>query len=584
MNIQSLKKSLFIIFIVVFLIIFLSSNLDITLNQNNNNNIENVNSIKENNVIVQDELNSGSSNIKNGNKISDINNDRNNDFNYNKIDSSNINNNNINLDISNNNLDINLEDDSKSESSKDNVSNNSNNSNNKNENNYGTNNYLAKEGNEFSEKAIKETIRNNEVMTLRESVILSNYSIEECRNEIKYLLKHDITEPTIASLKLVPGYPGPRELYHSNKEYLDTKWKTEPEKNSLLLPKPHIFIHMPKTGGTSLLKVFRKNNRKINLYHNTQHPTYPELQNLPLRHTLFGHFKFGLHKYFDENKETQLQLSSDIVEPYLNPYSYLTMLRDPVDRVISHYYFLKESTGHPLHSEAANRTLIEWTAVSEASNNEFCRRMVGIDRNVETPVDFQELCIHRLKYTFKYIGIMERFDESIVLLSHKLGYTDLLFPNENVGKIKSHTKDTITPGERSIIERLNIADIRAYKIALEIFEKEIDIVGRDFLNQELIQLKKNYIEEYGPIEVFYIGDKYNQGKGNNNFNTNNSNGNGDGGNLISNNNGEINNNNNNDGGNLNNINSIESSDNSNNNVGGNLNNNNSDSDSVSNDF
>ncbi|EGC32993.1 hypothetical protein DICPUDRAFT_154982 [Dictyostelium purpureum] len=358
------------------------------------------------------------------------------------------------------------------------------------------NNLDSKEKRKLKLKEWFERKRYYEQKQITEMNLLKNHSIRECRKEINYLDKHDIT-PTIASLKLIPGYPGPREPYTNNNEYLDNEWKKSSLTNRLLLPKPYIFIHMPKTGGTSLLKVFRNNNRNLKFYYSNVHPPYQDLKNVVKKDTLFGHFVFGLHKYFDKHPETRLQLPKDIVEPYLNQYSYLTMLRDPIDRAISHYYFLKASFDHPLHHQTINKTFIEWISITDTVNNEFCRRMVGIDRSTETTVDFENLCIHRLKYTFKYIGIMERFDESIVLLSHKLGYTDLLFPNENVGKVRTnHTKETLTQEERSLLERLNTADIRAYKIALEIFEKEIDMVGRDFLNQEVIQFKKKYNEEY----------------------------------------------------------------------------------------
>ncbi|EGC32992.1 hypothetical protein DICPUDRAFT_81190 [Dictyostelium purpureum] len=642
MNIKSLKKSLFIIFIIVFLILLISSNLNITFKDSNNDikSFENINSNKENNIIIQDEINNDNNNIDNKNIVNSNNNvlkssdkstnkntiNINNEFIFdNSNKNNNINNNNESNESNesiqskksedfnrfgesngnskssedsekslnkNNSNDFRSKINSNNERGEDNESEESNENSNTLYKEQATRVYITKEEAERRKREKIERLNYNNNMTVIESAMLSKFSIEECRNEIKYLIKNDITQPTIASIKQMPGYPGPREPYYDYDEYLDTEWKEQPENNTLLLPKPHIFIHMPKTGGTSLLKVFRKNNKSFKFYHGTIHPTYPELQHITRKSTLFGHFRFGLHKYF--NDIPKLSLPSDAEEPYFNPYSYLTMLRDPVERTISHYYFLKESISHPLHKETLNRTLLEWTAVSPTSNNEFCRRMVGIDRNVETPIDFEQLCIHRLKYTFKYIGIMERFDESIVLLSHKLGYTKLLFPNENVGKIRAtHTKETLTKEERTLIERLNTADIKAYKIALEIFEKEIDLVGRDFFNNEVTQLKNIYIKENGPVETLYINDKrskknklsnikkepviYITGNGNDIVTNSKDSNNNNGGNLNTNNNN--NNEVNNDGGNLNIVNSNSNSLSGN---GGNINNNFSDSNNKNN--
>ena len=80
----------------------------------------------------------------------------------------------------------------------------------------------------------------------------------------------------------------------------------------------NIFIHIPKTGGTTLNCVIQK----------TAWQTTPDFH---YRHIIY---------------DTKRSNSKDIFNPsnydkYLE-YNLFTMLRNPVDRMISEYYFMKE--------------------------------------------------------------------------------------------------------------------------------------------------------------------------------------------------------------------------------------------------
>ncbi|EAL70235.1 hypothetical protein DDB_G0274685 [Dictyostelium discoideum AX4] len=309
---------------------------------------------------------------------------------------------------------------------------------------------------------------------------------------------------------------------NNNYDY-DFEWKNNKTLNPLLLSKPFIFIHIPKTGGTSLENTFEINlPKKSQLFKKHASPTIKQAEECASKNidAMFGHFVFGLHYYFQNNKNYTINnnnnnnnnngINFDINnfnnDDYLyhqNPYSYMTMMRNPIDRVVSHYYFLKNSPDHPLYGEVASISLQDWIEFSQLARNEQCRRIVGISRSTkQLPFDFKEQCIFRLKYTFKFIGLTERFDESLLILSYKTGFNKLSFISKNIGKnrnisninnVSSSSSSNLYNLENSLYERiksLNSIDLEVYNIAIQLFEKQINLIGKNNFYNELNYLIK----------------------------------------------------------------------------------------------
>eukprot|EP01132_Coremiostelium_polycephalum_P011727 gene11727-14353_t len=63
-----------------------------------------------------------------------------------------------------------------------------------------------------------------------------------------------------------------------NNRLVDSKWKLDSKLNRLLLPLPHIIIHIPKTAGTSLYQIVQSNVNETEIYHKFEHPDVDELK------------------------------------------------------------------------------------------------------------------------------------------------------------------------------------------------------------------------------------------------------------------------------------------------------------------
>jgi hypothetical protein len=253
-----------------------------------------------------------------------------------------------------------------------------------------------------------------------------------------------------------------------------------------------IFLHIPKTAGSTLRKIINQQygvDEILKCYYHKQGVTLQEavrdMKALPKEQAaeikiILGHVGFGLHEHL----------------PW--PCAYFTMLRDPVERVISGYYHILRDNTHKFQAQVQTMSLKEYVSSdllrSEAArinavnamDNAQTRLLSGSVVHAElsgTEVNYGEctgemldLAIRNLKKDFVAVGISERFDESLMLLKKALAWSSIYYVKANVGWNRASRED-VSKDTLRCIEKYNELDIELYRYARQMFDEAIDRQG-----------------------------------------------------------------------------------------------------------
>lgn len=234
-------------------------------------------------------------------------------------------------------------------------------------------------------------------------------------------------------------------------------------------PPTVIFIHVTKTAGTTLSAVLEQqyvDQRICRTDHDfdrfeRQLAEMPETTKRSID-CLTGHMAFGLHRYLPR------------------PARYVTMLRNPIDRVMSYYYYALHAVDHPLHKQltAAGMTLEQYvqSGILEELNDGQVPRLSGerdeAVRYGSVPPTRLESAKLNLREHFVAVGLTERFDASLLLFAKALGWKHLFYVPRNVTPNRPR-RATLSPGVRGLIERYNRLDMELYEYAAGLFGQQL---------------------------------------------------------------------------------------------------------------
>lgn len=248
-----------------------------------------------------------------------------------------------------------------------------------------------------------------------------------------------------------------------------------------------IFLHIPKTAGSTFHNVLGKrysSRETCNVFGSRY--SEPEIERFingsreSKEHIrlLKGHMPFGLHNSMPDPGACR----------------YISVLRNPIDRVISQYYYIKKNSYNPLHDavERGGMSIKEFVSsgISVGMNNGHCRFLNGdLDQFPfnEGGEDLYERAVKNIENHFIWLGLTERFDESILLLSKQLNWK--FWPNylrENVSKVRKPISD-IDASDIDEIRKYNEFDVKLYEYA----ERRLDSAISEYENfsDELAQFR-----------------------------------------------------------------------------------------------
>ena len=158
----------------------------------------------------------------------------------------------------------------------------------------------------------------------------------------------------------------------------------------------------------------------------------------------------------------------------------ITFLRDPVERVISHYFYAKRRPDHPLYSMAMDLDLGDYTLSLPNELQNRCTQVFASLTHREINADPEAalaVAKKNLKVHFRVIGLTERFDESIVLIAHRLGWNQFPYYQRLNVTSKRPKRSQVSDQALRVIREANALDIRLYESASEWFQEAIDEGG-----------------------------------------------------------------------------------------------------------
>ena len=253
-----------------------------------------------------------------------------------------------------------------------------------------------------------------------------------------------------------------------------------------------VFVHLPRTGGTTVAKVLDRKYRSRVLHLETLWKPLASVGDLPFderaaARVVTGHVHYGVHEY----------IPRECV--------YVTMLREPVARIASMYRFIRGNPKHWLHDELVRSEMgleeFAETAADPGVDNHQTRLIAGIGSGEfgqpqsELGAEALETAKRNLR-AFGAVGLTERFDESFILLRRALGWRLPMYMSVNAAR---------TEGERldgralATIRERNRLDLELYDFGRELFAAAVGQSGASFRRELAAFRALNLIpEKLGP--------------------------------------------------------------------------------------
>ena len=251
------------------------------------------------------------------------------------------------------------------------------------------------------------------------------------------------------------------------------------------ISKTVIFLHLVKTAGTTLNQVLDREYANILSFYIPRESKelfdgFKEKLKTGNPGLIRGHFEWGWHVFLSR------------------PFIYITLLREPVARVISEYFYILGKTDHPLFDQvsAKNISIADFVKnflppnlqTRKISGLTFAKNS-GIPQDLEINADnMLKIAKENLDKYFAIVGLTEKFDETLILLKRELRWDWPFYTRQNVTR-KKVARENMPASTIEIIKEHNQLDVELYEYTRQLFNEKIRQQGKSFF-KEVEKFKK----------------------------------------------------------------------------------------------
>jgi hypothetical protein len=207
-----------------------------------------------------------------------------------------------------------------------------------------------------------------------------------------------------------------------------------------------VFVHVPKTAGTSLRAVLAQ------LYGD-------RYAHLPGGiHDLVAIDRFcGEAAVHDRIRAVIGHIPYGVMEAMGRPCRYFTILRDPVDRAVSAYFYARERVDNYSHEDAMKNSFEAFVSLrrDRLQAESHIRYVVGIrQRRAVTRQDLEE-AKRLLSDVYVVVGLFERLNEFVAMCAATYGWPDptqIRIAKEKTTRTRPTIADVPTAWRRSVMD------------------------------------------------------------------------------------------------------------------------------------
>ncbi len=234
---------------------------------------------------------------------------------------------------------------------------------------------------------------------------------------------------------------------------------------------PVVYVHIPKAAGTTLKNVLSRVYRgRPVVFFTPRTGELDRLRGLPAakRRTVAvvaGHEPFGYQDVFRGCRVTP---------------AVITVLREPVARVVSLFRYIHRDAEHPRHGEFVAHSVTVRDVYERlrlpAFDNHMTRFLAGRGAFSKPfgGLDEQDLraAEHNLSRGCRAFGLQERFAESLAWFGRELGWPAVETADLNRAPRRS-TPGDVDEEDRRLIARHNALDAALYEFAASLFDERV---------------------------------------------------------------------------------------------------------------